>query len=78
MVLWCVLFELDISVTLCVFAHVQGLLDVCSSVALFAPSSLYAVVPDVPMFYFFSTSSHIVMYSINIRCVRSQKSERSH
>ena len=42
--LWYVCFlELDMSMVLCVLTHVQGWLSVCSSITIYALSSLYVV-----------------------------------
>jgi len=44
--LWYVCFlELDTSVVHRIFTHVQGSLSVCSSITVYAPSSLYVVRP---------------------------------
>jgi len=44
-VVLCVFFELDISMILCVLLVFRGWLDVYSSIALYAPSSLYVARP---------------------------------
>ena len=36
------------SMVLCVFVRVQGWLSVCSSITMYAPSSLYVVRPIYP------------------------------
>jgi len=44
--LWYVCFlELEMSMVLCVFIRVQGWLSVCSSITMYAPSSLHVVRP---------------------------------
>jgi len=43
--------ELEMSVVLCVFVRVQGWLSVCSSITMYAPSSLYLVRPICNVFF---------------------------